>query len=57
MDDKTLKCRDCGQDFIFTKGEQIFYAEKGFPDPIRCPQCRKAKKDSRRDSSAVQQQF
>ena len=26
--DKTLKCRDCEQDFVFTAGEQEFYAEK-----------------------------
>ena len=30
FEDKTLKCEDCGQDFIFTAGEQEFYAEKGF---------------------------
>ena len=28
--DKTLKCKDCGADFVFTAGEQEFYAEKGF---------------------------
>ncbi|MBQ7784571.1 MAG: zinc-ribbon domain-containing protein, partial [Clostridia bacterium] len=28
--DKTLTCRDCGQEFVFTAGEQEFYAEKGF---------------------------
>ncbi|MCL5982686.1 MAG: zinc-ribbon domain-containing protein, partial [Firmicutes bacterium] len=29
MVDKTLSCRDCKQDFVFTTGEQAFYAEKG----------------------------
>ncbi len=39
--DRTLTCRDCGQKFIFTAGEQEFYAEKGFAnDPSRCPTCR-----------------
>ena len=28
--DKVLKCADCGADFVFTAGEQIFYADKGF---------------------------
>ena len=28
--DKTLTCRDCGADFIFSASEQDFYAEKGF---------------------------
>jgi len=39
--DKTLTCRDCGVTFLFTAGEQAFYAEKGFlNDPQRCPPCR-----------------
>ena len=29
-EDKTLTCKDCGQEFVFTAGEQEFYAEKGF---------------------------
>ena len=28
--DKTLTCKDCGAEFIFSAGEQEFYAEKGF---------------------------
>ena len=28
--DKTITCRDCGMDFVFTAGEQEFYASKGF---------------------------
>ncbi|HBI51504.1 MAG TPA: zinc-binding protein, partial [Ruminococcaceae bacterium] len=27
--DKTLVCKDCGNEFVFTAGEQEFYAEKG----------------------------
>lgn len=46
--DKTLKCKDCGGDFVFTAGEQAFYAEKGFEnEPARCRDCRDAKKRSR----------
>ena len=30
MADKTLTCKDCGAQFVFTEGEQQFYAEKGF---------------------------
>lgn len=45
MADKTLKCKDCGADFIFTEGEQAFYKEKGFQnEPARCLPCRKANK-------------
>ena len=28
MADKTLTCKDCGAEFVFTEGEQAFYAEK-----------------------------
>ena len=28
MADKTLTCKDCGAEFVFTEGEQQFYAEK-----------------------------
>ena len=48
MTDKTLKCRDCGEEFTFTAGEQEFYKEKGFDnEPTRCPSCRKARKAQR----------
>ncbi len=30
MTDKTIVCRDCGSEFVFTVGEQEFYKEKGF---------------------------
>lgn len=45
MADKTIVCRDCGKEFIFSEAEQAFYKEKGFDnEPVRCPECRKAKK-------------
>lgn len=45
MSDKTIICKDCNKEFIFTEGEQAFYAEKGFEnEPVRCPDCRKKKK-------------
>lgn len=48
MADKTIKCKDCGKDFIFTESEQAFYKEKGFDnDPVRCPDCRRARKAQR----------
>ncbi len=46
-EDKTITCKDCGKDFIFTAGEQEFYAEKGLEnEPQRCKECRIAKKES-----------
>jgi CxxC-x17-CxxC domain-containing protein len=47
VSDRTLVCRDCGQSFIFTAGEQAFYAERGYTDPQRCPSCRAARKAER----------
>ncbi|MHB1418894.1 MAG: zinc-ribbon domain containing protein [Bacillota bacterium] len=45
--DKVLQCRDCGSEFVFTEGEQEFYAEKGFAhEPGRCPSCRAQRKQS-----------
>ena len=32
--DKTLKCKECGQEFVFTAGEQEFYAERGFEKDV-----------------------
>jgi CxxC-x17-CxxC domain-containing protein len=46
--DKTLACRDCGQAFLFTSGEQEFFAQKGFTnEPSRCQDCRAARKSER----------
>ena len=43
--DRTLTCRDCGQEFTFTASEQEFFAQRGFTnDPSRCPECRAARK-------------
>ena len=44
MEDKTLKCIDCGKEFIFTARDQEFFAQKGFSEPKRCKECRDAKK-------------
>ena len=41
--DKTLVCKDCGNEFVFTAGEQEFYAEKGFQnEPQRCSKASRA---------------
>lgn len=46
--DITLVCKDCSQEFVFTVGEQQFFAEKGFTNqPVRCPACRKARKQNK----------
>ena len=53
--DKTIVCKDCGQEFVFTAGEQEFYAERGFQnEPQRCKACRDARKAARGGSSERQ---
>ena len=48
-EDKTLKCKECGNEFVFTAGEQEFYAERGFQnEPQRCKACRDARKNNAR---------
>lgn len=51
--DKVLICKDCGREFIFTAGEQAFYAEKGFQnEPVRCKECRDKRKAQKNEGEA-----
>lgn len=46
-EDKTLTCRDCGSQFVFSASEQQFYADKGFQnEPGRCPACRASRRQA-----------
>ena len=48
FEDRTLTCKECGKEFVFSASEQEFYAEKGFQnDPARCFECRQARKRQR----------
>jgi CxxC-x17-CxxC domain-containing protein len=39
--DRVLTCVDCGGEFVFTAGEQIFFHDKQFKnDPKRCKKCK-----------------
>ena len=41
FEDKTLVCKDCGKEFVWTAGEQEFYASRGFENqPQRCKACK-----------------
>ena len=46
LEDITLSCKDCSNDFIFTVGEQEFFKSKGFDAThrTRCKECTAAKK-------------
>lgn len=46
--DIILRCIECGQEFVFTAGEQAFYADKGLlNEPRRCPECRAKRRQER----------
>ncbi len=47
--DKELTCKDCGQSFTFTAGEQEFFQSRGFSEPIRCKTCRDVRKSQKND--------
>ena len=63
-EDKELTCKDCNTQFIFTAGEQAFYASKTdkqtgepFTEPKRCPDCRKKKKARSFDKNFKDNEF
>jgi len=57
-EDTTLRCRDCGSDFIWTAGEQAFYASKGLVHaPARCPSCRAAARSARQQRPSGREFF
>ncbi|HEY2955507.1 MAG TPA: cold shock domain-containing protein [Candidatus Eisenbacteria bacterium] len=46
--DQRIKCVECGDEFIFTAGEQAFYREHGLTHaPTRCKKCRSSRKGAR----------
>jgi CxxC-x17-CxxC domain-containing protein len=50
--DKDLNCIDCGEEFVWSAGEQLFFAEKQFKnEPKRCKAC-KAKRTNNRGGSS-----
>ncbi len=49
---RELRCVECKHVFTFTDKEQAFYSSHRFPDPIRCPRCRKAIKLKREERQA-----
>ena len=41
--DKKIRCKDCGQEFLFTAQKQEQYESKGWSTPKRCKRCRSVK--------------
>ncbi len=53
-EDKTLVCKECGKEFVFSAGEQEFYAERGFQnEPQRRKACRDARKAAARGPPGI----
>lgn len=44
-------CRDCGKPFKITKAERIFFESHNMALPKRCPTCRKARKEARKENN------
>jgi CxxC-x17-CxxC domain-containing protein len=39
--DRILKCVDCGEEFVFSAGERLFFHEKQFQhEPRHCKKCK-----------------
>ncbi len=58
FEDKTLTCRECGKEFVFTASEQQFFADKGFQnEPGRCPACRAARRAANNQGRPERQMY
>ena len=44
--DKVITCCDCGTEFLFSMGEQLYFRSKQLSQPRRCPVCRAKRKAS-----------
>jgi CxxC-x17-CxxC domain-containing protein len=46
LEDRPILCIDCGQNFIWSAGEQTFFRDKGLQNPPkRCKECKQAKNE------------
>jgi CxxC-x17-CxxC domain-containing protein len=44
--DRGIRCVDCGEEFVWTAGEQLFFHDKGLKnEPKRCKPCKQAKNE------------
>lgn len=44
-------CRECGKAFEITRAERIFFESHNMALPKRCPACRKARKEARKENN------
>ena len=50
FEDEILGCLDCHSSFVWKAGEQEFFLRHGLCAPLRCPRCRKARREAREAS-------
>ena len=50
--DRDLTCVDCGQVFLLTAGERVFYIMRGLVEPKRCPICRRTRRQQKKPARA-----
>lgn len=56
--DETLKCKDCGEEFVFSAEEQELFAERGYENkPVRCPDCRNARRAERNSRRPAREMY
>jgi endogenous inhibitor of DNA gyrase (YacG/DUF329 family) len=36
----TIKCENCGNNFVWSEEEQDLYSQRGLTPPVNCPICR-----------------
>ena len=41
----SLKCKECGDNFVLTADDQKWYKEKNFKEPKRCKSCRHLRRE------------
>jgi hypothetical protein len=47
------QCADCRRTFTMSASECDWFAQRGWTPPRRCADCRKARRDARRDDDYV----
>ena len=53
QDDQELKCVDCGDIFLWTNGEQDFFARMHYLPPKRCKPCRQRRAERRGEDATA----
>jgi CxxC-x17-CxxC domain-containing protein len=50
LTDRLQLCATCGREFIISPSERLFYTERGYQEPINCPECRARQRADRQSA-------